>query len=138
MGIGFGLQNIVSNFVAGIVILWEGPVKLGDFIDVGNVNGSSELTVTHGEVIRIGARGTWVQTFDNQVIIVPNSKLINSRIANWTANGRTARFTIPIGVSYDSDLNLVRAVLLEIAKRSEDVLDCIVRSFPGSQEHVCS
>jgi small-conductance mechanosensitive channel len=123
VGIGFGLQNIVANFVAGIVILWEGAVKLGDFIDVGNVNGSSELTVTHGEVIRIGARGTWVQTFDNQVIIVPNSELINSRIANWTANGRTVRFTVPIGVSYDSDLNLVRAVLLEIAKRSEDVLE---------------
>jgi len=123
VGIGFGLQNIVANFVAGIVILWEGPVKLGDFIDVGNVNGSSELTVSHGEVIRIGARGTWVRTFDNQVIIVPNSELINGRIANWTANGRTVRFTIPVGVSYDSDLNLVRAVLLEIAKRSEDVLE---------------
>jgi len=123
VGIGFGLQNIVANFVAGIVILWEGPVKLGDFIDVGNVNGSSELAVSHGEVIRIGARGTWVRTFDNQVIIVPNSELINSRIANWTANGRTVRFTIPLGVSYDSDLSLVRAVLLEIAKRSGDVLE---------------
>src|SRR6202161_2450493 len=65
VGIGFGLQNIVANFVAGIVILWEGPIKLGDFIDVGN---------THGEVIRIGARGTWVRTFDNEVIIVPDRK----------------------------------------------------------------
>jgi small-conductance mechanosensitive channel len=123
VGIGFGLQNIVANFVAGIVILWEGPIKLGDFIDIGNANGSTELTVSHGEVIRIGARGTWVRTFDNQVIIVPNSQLINSRIANWTANGRTVRFTIPVGVSYDSDLNLVRAVLLEIAKRNEHVLE---------------
>jgi small-conductance mechanosensitive channel len=96
VGIEFGLQNIVANFVAGIVILWEGPVKLGDFIDVGNVNGSSELAVSHGEVIRIGARGTWVRTFDNQVIIVPNSELINSRIANRTADGRTVRFTIPL------------------------------------------
>jgi small-conductance mechanosensitive channel len=113
VGIGFGLQNIVANFVAGVVILWEGPIKLGDFIDVGN---------THGEVIRIGARGTWVRTFDNEVIIVPNSEFINSRVANWTANDRTVRLTIPLGVSYDSDLEMVRDVLLDIAKRNEHVL----------------
>jgi small-conductance mechanosensitive channel len=114
VGIGFGLQNIVANFVAGIVILWEGPIKLGDFVDIGN---------THGEVIRIGARGTWVRTFDNEVIIVPNSEFINSRVANWTANDRTVRFTVPVGVSYGSDLETVRAVLLDIAKRSEHVLE---------------
>lgn len=113
VGIGFGLQYIVANFVAGIVILWEGPIKLGDFIDVGN---------TQGEVIRIGARGTWVRTFDNEVIIVPNSEFINGRVANWTANDRTVRFTIPVGVSYDSDLEMVREVLLDIAKRNEQVL----------------
>ncbi len=113
VGIGFGLQNIVANFVAGIVILWEGPIKVGDFIDVGN---------THGEVIRIGARGTWVRTFDNEVIIVPNSEFINSRVANWTANDRTVRITIPVGVSYNSDLDMVRDVLLDIAKRNEHVL----------------
>jgi small-conductance mechanosensitive channel len=114
VGIGFGLQNIVANFVAGIVILWEGPIKLGDFIDVGN---------TRGEVIRIGARGSWVRTFDNEVIIVPNSEFINTRVANWTANDRTVRLTVPVGVSYDSDLDTVRAVLLDIAKRNEDVLE---------------
>src|SRR5580704_5950727 len=113
VGIGFGLQNIVANFVAGIVILWEGPVKVGDFIDVGN---------THGEVIRIGARGTWVRTFDNEVIIVPNSEFINNRVSNWTANDRTVRLTVPVGVSYDSDLEMVCNVLLDIAKRNEDVL----------------
>ena len=114
VGIGFGLQNIVANFVAGIVILWEGPIKLGDFIDVGN---------THGEVIRIGARGTWVRTFDNEVIIVPNSEFINARVANWTANDRTVRLTIAVGVSYDSDLDAVRDVLLEIARHNEHVLE---------------
>jgi small-conductance mechanosensitive channel len=122
VGVGFGLQNIVANFVAGIVILWEGPIKLGDFIDLGNVSGSAELTVSHGEVIRIGARGTWVRTFDNEVIIVPNSQLINNRVANWTASDKTVRFTIPVGVSYDSDLDEVRAALLDIAKHSEHVL----------------
>jgi small-conductance mechanosensitive channel len=113
VGIGFGLQNIVANFVAGIVILWEGPVKVGDIIDVGN---------THGEVTRIGARGTWVLTYDNEVIIVPNSDFINSRVANWMANDRTVRMTIPLGVSYDSDLETVRGVLLDIAKRNERVM----------------
>lgn len=113
VGIGFGLQNIVANFVAGIVILWEGPIKLGDFIDVGN---------THGEVIRIGARGTWVRTFDNEIIIVPNSEFINTRVANWTANDRTVRLTVPVGISYDSDLDAVREVLLDIANRNEHVL----------------
>jgi small-conductance mechanosensitive channel len=113
VGIGFGLQNIVANFVAGVVILFEGPIKVGDLIDVGN---------THGEVIRIGARGTWVRTFDNEVLIVPNSEFINSRVANWTANDRTVRFTVPVGVSYDSDLDMVCDVLLDIAKRNEHVL----------------
>jgi small-conductance mechanosensitive channel len=122
VGIGFGLQSIVANFVAGIVILWEGPIKLGDFIDLGNLSGSTELTISHGEVIRIGARGTWVRTFDNEVMIVPNSEFINNRVANMTADDRSVRLTIPIGVSYDSDLEVVRAALLDIAKRSEYVL----------------
>lgn len=113
LGVGLGLQNIVSNFVAGLVILWEGPVKVGDLIEVGN---------TQGEVIRIGARGTWVRTFDNQVIIVPNSEFINQRVSNWTANDRIVRLSIPVGVSYDSDLDRVRAVMLEIAKSHADVL----------------
>ena len=114
LGVGLGLQNIVSNFVAGLVILWEGPVKVGDLIEVGN---------TQGEVIRIGARGTWVRTLDNQVIIVPNSEFINQRVSNWTANDRIVRLSIPVGVSYDCDLDKVREVLLDIAKRHPEVLD---------------
>ena len=113
IGIGFGLQNIVANFVAGIVILWEGPVKVGDIIDVGT---------THGEVIRIGARGTWVRTYDNEVIIVPNSEFINNRVLNWTANDRVVRMSVPVGVSYDSDLNVVCEALMDVARRNEEVL----------------
>ncbi len=113
LGVGLGLQNIVANFVAGLVILWEGPVKVGDLIEVGN---------TQGEVIRIGARGTWVRTYDNQVIIVPNSEFVNQRVSNWTANDRIVRLSIPVGVSYNSDLDKVREVLLEIAKSHADVL----------------
>jgi len=85
----------VANFVAGIVILWKDRVKVGDFM---------MWVSTRGEVIRIGARGTWVQTYDNEVIIVPNSDFINSRVANWTANDRTVRITIPLGVSYTAIL----------------------------------
>ena len=113
LGVGLGLQNIVANFVAGLVILWEGPVKVGDWIEVGN---------TQGEVTRIGARGTWVRTFDNQVIIVPNSEFINQRVSNWTANDRIVRLSIPVGVSYNSDLYEVREVLLAIAKSHSEVL----------------
>ena len=113
LGVGLGLQNIVSNFVAGLVILWEGPVKVGDLIEVGN---------TQGEVVRIGARGTWVRTFDNQVIIVPNSEFINQRVSNWTANDRIVRLSIPVGVSYDCNLEEVREVLIGIAKNHPEVL----------------
>jgi small-conductance mechanosensitive channel len=113
VGIGFGLQNIVANFVAGLVILVERPVKLGDLIDVGK---------TYGEVVHIGARGTWVRTFDNEVIIVPNSEFISTRVMNWTANDRTIRQSVPMGVSYGSDLELVRKLLENIARQHPDVL----------------
>jgi small-conductance mechanosensitive channel len=113
VGIGFGLQNIVANFVAGLVILWERPVKVGDLIDVGN---------TYGEVIMIGARGTWVRTFDNEVIIVPNSEFINNRVTNWTINDRTVRLSVPVGVSYDSNLEKVSKLLEEIARMNQEVL----------------
>jgi small-conductance mechanosensitive channel len=113
VGVGFGLQNIVANFVAGVVILWEGPVKVGDLIEVGS---------TVGEVVRIGARGTWVRTFDNEVIIVPNSDFVNTRITNWTANDRTVRVSVPVGVSYDADFENVRQLLEQIARLHPDVL----------------
>jgi small-conductance mechanosensitive channel len=113
IGIGFGLQNIVANFVAGLVILWEQPVKLGDIIDVSG---------TIGEVVKIGARGTWVRTYDNEIIIVPNSEFTNNKVTNWTANDKTVRFSIPVGVACDSDLVRVRDLLEEIAMRNPEVL----------------
>jgi len=113
IGIGFGLQNIVANFVAGLVILWEQPVKLGDVIDVSG---------TLGEVVKIGPRGTWVRTYDNEIIIVPNSEFTNNKVTNWTANDKTVRFSIPVGVASDSDLIGVRDLLEEIAGRNPEVL----------------
>jgi small-conductance mechanosensitive channel len=113
VGAGFGLQPIVSNFVSGLVLLVERPVRLGDRVEVGN---------TLGDVVRIGGRSTWVRTNDNEVIIIPNSEFITGRVINWTANDPQVRFSIPVGVSYGSDPAKVRDLLLEVARGHPDVL----------------
>jgi small-conductance mechanosensitive channel len=113
LGVGLGLQPIVANFVAGWILLMERPVKLGDRIDVGGTN---------GEVIRIGGRSTWVRTNDNEIIIVPNSDFITNRVTNWTANDPRIRFALKVGVSYASDPQQVKAILLDIAAAHPDVL----------------
>jgi len=113
IGLGFGLQNIANNFVSGIILLTERPIRVGDRVEVGGTN---------GDVIRIGSRSTWVQTNDNVVIIIPNSEFINNRVTNWTANDRQVRFDVPLGVSYGSDPERVREVLLEVAGHHPDVL----------------
>ena len=113
IGVGLGLQAIVSNFVAGLILLLEQPIRLGDRIEVGN---------TYGDVVRLLGRSTWIRTNDNVVIIVPNSEFINQRVTNWTANDRQVRISLPVGVSYDSDPKGVREVLLTVAKGHPDVL----------------
>jgi small-conductance mechanosensitive channel len=113
IGVGLGLQAIVSNFVAGLILLLEQPIKLGDRIQVGN---------TYGDVVRLRGRSTWIQTNENVVIIVPNSEFINDRVTNWTANDRQVRLSLPLGVSYDSDPKRVREILVSVAKDHPDVL----------------
>ena len=113
IGVGFGLQNIVNNFVSGIILLMERPIQVGDRVEVGETN---------GDVVKIAARSTWVRTNDNVVIIIPNSEFINSHVTNWTANDRQVRFPIPLGVSYGSDPEVVRDVLMEVAASHPDVL----------------
>ena len=113
IGLGFGLQSLVSNWVAGLVMLVEQPVRLGDCIAVGN---------TTGVVTRIGGRGTWVLTFDNEIIIVPNSSFITNEVTNWSANDTKIRLWIPVSVAYDSDPEQVRTTLLEIAGQHPQVL----------------
>jgi small-conductance mechanosensitive channel len=113
IGVGLGLQAIVSNFVAGLVLLLEQPVKLGDRIEIGG---------TFGDVVRLRGRSTWIRTNDNVVIIVPNSEFINQRVTNWTANDRQVRVAVAVGVGYGSDVKRVREVLLGIAKNHPDVL----------------
>jgi small-conductance mechanosensitive channel len=113
IGIGFGLQNIASNFASGLILLLEHPIKVGDRIEVGNLN---------GDVVRIGGRSTWVRTNDNLIIIVPNAEFTNGRVTNWTANDRRVRFSFPVGVAYGSDPEKVRALLLALAAQHVDVL----------------
>lgn len=114
VGVGFGMQNIVSNFVSGLILLVERPVKVGDRVEVGNLA---------GDIVRIAARSTWVRTNDNVVIIVPNSEFISSRVTNWTANDRRVRISIPLGTSYASDPAVVRQILLRVAAAQPDILD---------------
>jgi len=113
IGVGLGLQNIANNFVSGLILLIERPVKLGDRVEVGGTN---------GDVIRIAGRSTWVRTNDNVVIIIPNSEFVSNRVTNWTANDRQIRFRIPVGVSYGSDPDAVRDVLTRVALAHPDVL----------------
>ena len=112
--IGFGLQNVVSNFFAGLIIMFERPIKIGDRIDVDGVE---------GDVIENGARSTVVQTNDNIAIIVPNSKFITENVVNWKYNDNRVRFRVPIGVAYGSDVRKVEKLLLEVAKENPDVLE---------------
>lgn len=113
VGIGFGLQNITDNFISGIIILFEKPIKVGDRIVVGDIE---------GDVINISVRATTILTNENVSIIVPNSEFISSRVINWSHNDRNIRFDIPVGVSYNEDPVAVRKLLMEVAAANSNVL----------------
>ena len=113
VGIGFGLQNIANNFISGLIILFERPIKVGDRIEVGSVQ---------GDVIKVSARATTVNTNDNISIIVPNSEFINQRVINWSHNDRSIRFHVPVGVSYNEDPAKIKKILLSVAEKNSDVL----------------
>jgi potassium-dependent mechanosensitive channel len=106
IGIGFGLQNIVNNFVSGLILLFERPVKVGDMVVVDG---------EWGRVLSIGLRSTVIETFDGSELIVPNSQLISEKVTNWTLTTTRARVVMPVGVAYGSDLALVLRILQEAA-----------------------
>ena len=113
VGVGLGLQNVVSNFVAGLILLIEQPIRIGDRIATQN---------TIGDVIKIGARSTWLRTSENFVVIVPNNDFINNAVTNWTANDANVRINLSVGVGYGSNPERVRDILLQAAHDNPDVL----------------
>ncbi len=114
VGIGFGLQHVTANFVSGLVLLFERPIRIGDRVTVGDVE---------GDVEEINMRATKIRTLNNIAIIVPNSEFTSSNIINWSHGDPRIRLDIEVGVSYGSDLDLVLKSLKEVALENEKVLD---------------
>jgi len=112
VGVGFGLQNIVSNFMSGLIVMFERPVKLGDRVEVGGIEGS---------VIAIGARATTVLTVDNVAAIVPNQKLITEIVKNWQHGAGTWPLNIAVAAKSGSDVDAVREVMLGVARSNPEV-----------------
>jgi potassium efflux system protein len=114
VGIGFGLQSVVNNFISGLILMFERPIQIGDTIDIEGLR---------GEVKRIGIRASVVRTFDGAEVIVPNGDLISGRVTNWTLSDRLRRVELPVGVKYGTDPKVVLEILVEAARKHEDVLD---------------
>lgn len=119
VGIGIGLQDVVNNFISGVILLFERPIQLGDTVEVGDLR---------GDVTRIGMRSSTVRTFDGAEVIVPNSQFISVQFVNWTLSDRQRRITLPVGVAYGTDPGRVIGILVEVAAADPDILD-----HPGLQ-----
>lgn len=113
VGIGFGLQAIVSNFVSGLILLTERPVRVGDLI---NVKGSE------GYIRKISVRSTEVETFDRATMIIPNTELITSAVTNWTHHNTPSRIKIPVSVPAITDVDVVQDILMHVAKENKNVV----------------
>jgi small-conductance mechanosensitive channel len=113
VGIGFGLQNVVNNFVSGLILVFEHPVQVGDVVEVGT---------TFGEVRKIGFRASVLRTPDGAEVIIPNGELVGARFINWSLSDRLRRISIPVGVAYGTDPNRVIEILLGIARKHPAVL----------------
>jgi small-conductance mechanosensitive channel len=113
VGIGFGLQNIVNNFISGLILLFERPIKIGDTIS---------LEGEWGTVTKIGMRSTVVESFDRSEVIVPNADLIAQKVTNWTLTSNVSRVIFPVGVAYGSNLTKVLSILDTVGKEHPDVL----------------
>jgi small-conductance mechanosensitive channel len=128
VGIGFGLQNVTSNFIAGLILLFERPIKVGDRVTVGH---------TEGDVIAINMRSTTIRSLDNISIIVPNSEFVSSQVINWSHGDPKVRLIVDVGVSYNSNLDDVIRSLREVADDNQNVLkhpepDVLLASFGDS------
>jgi potassium-dependent mechanosensitive channel len=113
VGIGFGLQNLVNNFVSGLILLAERPIRVGDLVVVGG---------EEGYVRKISVRSTELETFDRAHVLIPNSYFVSEKVKNWTFRNNIRRVALPVGVAYGSNPHEVRAVLLKVAQENSDVL----------------
>jgi potassium-dependent mechanosensitive channel len=113
VGIGFGLQNIVNNFVSGLILLFERPVKVGDLV---------EITGQRGHLQSIGLRASVLRTFDGADVIVPNGEILANQVTNWTGWNQRRRMSIPVGVAYGTPPEQVQQLLLQVARANPDVL----------------
>lgn len=113
VGIGFGLQDIAKNFGSGLVLIFERPIQVGDFVEVGEYLGTIE---------RIGARSTVIRTLDHISIIMPNSRFLEDEVINWSHDNPVSRLHIPVGVSYSSEVEIVRQALIEAAQEHPYIL----------------
>jgi small-conductance mechanosensitive channel len=113
IGVGFGLQNVVNNFVSGLIVLFERPVRVGDAVQIGDVQ---------GEVRRIGIRSSTVRSWDGAEVVVPNSMLVSDKVTNWTPTDRRRRINIPVNVAYGSAPDDVLKVLGSVAQQNSALL----------------
>ena len=114
VGIGFGLQEIVANFISGLIILFERPIRVGDYVSVGD---------TSGHVTRIQIRATTIQTRDRKELLVPNKEFITGRLLNWSLSDQVTRILIPVGIAYGSDVDKAMALVTEAAQENPRVLE---------------
>jgi small-conductance mechanosensitive channel len=120
VGIGFGLQNVVNNFVSGLILLFERPLQVGDAVELHSEN-------LLGEIRRIGIRASVLRTFDGAEVVVPNGRLVADLVRNWTLSDRRRRVELTVGVEYGTDAQRVIDLLLDVANTNELVL-----SDPGA------
>ncbi|MBW2003448.1 MAG: mechanosensitive ion channel [Deltaproteobacteria bacterium] len=114
IGIGFGLQNVVSNFVSGIILLFDPSIQVGDMVQIGD---------DWGTVNRINIRTTIIQTFDNASLIIPNSEMISNKVTNWSFKDPKVRRQVDVGVAYGSDVQKVHAILLKIVNDMPEIMN---------------
>ena len=114
VGLGFGLQEVVANFVCGLIVLFEQPLRIGDTVTIGDVNGT---------VSRIRIRATTIVDWDRKELIVPNKEFITGRLVNWSLSDNIIRLRIPIGIAYGSDTDLAEKLMLKTAKANPLVVD---------------
>jgi small-conductance mechanosensitive channel len=112
VGVGFGLQNIFNDFFSGIILLFDGSIKVKDIVQVGDIV---------GRVLDIGVRTTKVLDRDNIILIIPNSKFTSDNVINWSLHDQKTRFNVPVGVAYGSDVQLVKNVLLKCAEKVKGI-----------------